>query len=137
MKKFLITTILVLAMMLPGISQATDLWDTGDDQVNTERATGAAGLAETLAPSVPFQLLEIRVHLGSASATSENLTITMDAKAGAAYDTVLYSVDMDTVADLVVTFEHRYFSNADEIDIAWTNTNTETYGLEIVYKTLN
>ena len=136
MKALKVLLILTMALaLIAGVATAEDLWRTAIERVYVERATGSGAVATTLAPGKAFQLLEVRVHLSSASATSENLRITMDAGAGAAYDSVLYSEDMDTVADLVVTFTDRYFSSTDELDIAWTNTDARTFGLEIIYKT--
>lgn len=111
-------------------------WDTKEAMIETQVATGAAGLAVTLAPGVPFKLVEVRIHLDAATATSEDFTLTMDAAAGAAYDHVILAKDLDTLTDYTYFFEYdRYFTDDDEIDFAWANTNTKTYGLEIVYQT--
>lgn len=100
---------------------------------NTARATGAAALALTVAPGKPWVLLEMRIHL-SAVGGSGNLTATMDAGAAAAYDTVLFTQDMSAIAD-----KHWQptrpipFSATDELDFAWANAGTKTYGIEVVY----
>ena len=101
-------------------------------------ATGSAAIAETLAPKLKFRLIRVELHLDSAPAsTAENFTVTLDAERGAAYDVLLFSQDLytDAVQDLVVEFGKGYeFEANDEIDIAWTNTPTETYGMRIVYE---
>jgi hypothetical protein len=111
-------------------------WNTREAMIETQVATGAVALATTLAPGVPFKLLEVRVHLSAASATAENFTATMDAAAGVNYDAVIFSKDLNTLTSYVYAFEDdRYFTDDDEIDFAWANTDTRTYGLEIVYQT--
>lgn len=98
------------------------------------RATGAAAIATTLAPNTPFQLEEIRVHLSAAAATVENLTVTVDSGTNAVYDVVLLTQAMNTVADVVYQpTRPLFFEKGDEIDVAYANTNTRTYGLEIIW----
>ena len=103
--------------------------------LRTLYATGAGALAATIAPGVAFQIEEIRVHLGSASATSENITVTLDHAEGAAYDVVLKAQDMNAVVDFVwIPARPAIIPTGSEVDIAWANTNTETFGLEVLYK---
>jgi len=98
------------------------------------RATGAAAIASTLAPGVAWQLESIRIHLSAAGA-SGNLTATIDHSAGTVYDIVLLTQDMTSVVNLVWTPERPMeFQSGDELDIAWANAGTKTYGLEIIWK---
>ena len=103
----------------------------------TTRATGSSAIATTVAPGRPFQLEEVRIHL-SAAGGAGNLTVTMDAGAGSAYDTVLQTQDMTSVTDYVwkptrpIVCTHA----SDEIDIAWANTNSKTYGLTVIHSPL-
>ena len=53
--------------------------------VGTTRATGSGAVSITINPERAWQLDEIRVHL-SAAGGAGNLTVTLDANAGAAYD---------------------------------------------------
>jgi hypothetical protein len=100
------------------------------------RATGAAAIASTLAPGEYWRLEEIRVHL-SAAGGAGNLTAKIDSGAGAAYDVVILTQDMAAVTDLVWTPDRPMdFTDTDELDIAWANASTRTYGLEIVYKVM-
>jgi hypothetical protein len=97
------------------------------------RATGAAAIAKTLAPGKKFYLHGIRVHL-SAAGGAGNLTITMDAITGATYDTVVLTQDMTSVVDLAWIPTHpMIFDAGDELDVAWANASTRTYGLEIIW----
>lgn len=98
-------------------------------------ATGAAAIAASYAPSAAFRLLQVTVHFDAAPTTSENLTITLNANDGAAYDTVLYSTDPSTgsVTDIVYLPEQPIYCEAgDAIDVAFANTDTNTYGVRIV-----
>lgn len=98
------------------------------------RATGAAAISETLAPTTAFQIEEIRLHLSAAGATPENLTVTLDSDAAAAYDARFLTQDMNAIQDVVwQPTRPLVFSNGDEIDIAYANTDTRTWGLEIYW----
>lgn len=102
-------------------------------------ATGAAAIAETLAPGVTFRLLRVELHLSSAPSTSQDFTITLNAGNGSAYDVVIHKEDLSvgSITDLTIPFGEGFEYEADdEIDIAYTNTDTRTYGLRIVYETL-
>ena len=94
-----------------------------------------ASLAATLAPGVPFQLLEVRAKFSASTAV--NLTITLDANAGAAYDAVLYTADFSAG---VTSWAYRFdaeelmtFGPGDEIDFAWADA-AKTVGLQVVYR---
>ena len=98
-----------------------------------ERVTGAVAIAKTIAPGKPWQLEEMRIHL-SAVGGAGNLTATMDAEGGVAYDNVLHTVDMSAQTD--VTWQPtrpRLFAKGDELDFAWPNAGGKTYGMEIIY----
>ncbi len=100
------------------------------------RATGAAAIASTLAPGKAWQLESIRVHL-SAAGGAGSLTATLDSGAGTPYDLLILTQDMTAVTDLIWAPERPMeFSAADELDIAWANAGTKTYGLEIVWKAI-
>ena len=98
--------------------------------------TGAEAIAYTLKPGSKFRLKEIRVHL-SAAGEAGNLTATVDAAAGEAYDAVVYSQDMTAITDLFYqpTFPIQ-FEATDEVDFVWANGSSRTYGLSIYYDLL-
>lgn len=89
-------------------------------------------------PGAAFRLLRVEIHLDSTPASqAEDFTITLDAGDGDDYDVNLFTQDLYTTAvqDLVVIFGKGWeYESDDEIDIAWTNTPGETYGLRIVYE---
>ena len=98
------------------------------------RVTGAAAIAYTFAPTLPCRLLEVRLHL-SAAGGADNFTITLDSAGGAVYDTVLHSEDMTLVTDAHYKPNPPVWltNSGDELEFAWTNASTRTYGLEIIY----
>lgn len=105
-------------------------------RVQYERATGAAAIASTLAPGVPWQLESIRVHLSAAGGAGD-LTATIDHGTSSVYDVVLLTEDMTAVVDLIWSPDRPMeFLAGDELDIAWANAGTKTYGLEIVWKAI-
>lgn len=100
----------------------------------TKSVTGAEAVGFTLAPGVAFELTEIRIHLSAVGAAA-NLTVKMDAIAGAAFDAIVITQDMTSVLDLFWQPDHPMFFNAgDELDFAWANGSTRTYGIEVIYE---
>ena len=100
-------------------------------------ATGAAAIAKAVNPAAKFRLLAITLHLSAAPTTSQNFVATLDAGDGTAYDTVLITRDLTvgSVTDQVWVFGKGYeFESDDHIDITWTNTDTKTYGLRVIYE---
>ena len=98
------------------------------------KATGAAAIDSTLAPGIAWQLETIKVHLSAAGAAGD-LTATINNGTSAVYDVVLLTQDMTTVVDLVWKPDlPMEFAEDDELDIAWANGSSRTYGLEIIFK---
>lgn len=98
-------------------------------------ATGAAAIAATLTPTGPIELVCVKLHLSAAGGTAENFTVTIDSATAAAYDTILFSQDMNTVTDILwVPDQPIPILNDDELDFAYVNTNTRTYGLEVIFR---
>jgi len=98
--------------------------------------TGAAAIATSLTvpAGMTYQLMSVSLKYNTAPATSENLTITLNANAGAAYDTVLYTVDPSVLAVTSLLWqpdEPLYLQGGDAVDVAYTNTDTRTYGVQI------
>lgn len=102
--------------------------------IKRHHATGAAAISETVSPASSFQIECLKVHLSAAGGAGD-LTITVDANAGAAYDVVILTQDMTAVTDLVWAPERPwYFESGDKLVIAWANANTRTYGLELSWR---
>jgi hypothetical protein len=100
-------------------------------------ATGAAAISSTTAVAAEFKLMAITCHFSAAPTTSENFVIKLDATAGAAYDTTLYSVNPSLSAATDIAYipdgELKFKAN-DEVVVTFTNTNARTYGLSVYYQ---
>lgn len=96
--------------------------------------TGAAAMAVTFTAIKACRLVTVTVKLSAAPTTSEALTVTLDATAGAAYDVLLYSGDPSaTSATSVVLSDwgEVWLVAGDKITVAYANTDTRTYGVQI------
>jgi hypothetical protein len=101
--------------------------------MNTDRATGAAGVAYALTFDHESIVTEIRFHM-SAAAGAETLTISLDADAGAAYDCVLATQAMNTLTDYY--FQPtipKHFVKGDVLKVTFANSGTKTWGIETKY----
>jgi len=110
----------------------------GTGQLMFRRFTGAAAIAATLAPKTPFFDLVVGLHLSAVPTTAtQNLTINVNAGMGSAYDRNILTLATVTnaVVDLLVRSEGK-FAGDDEIDVAWANTDTKTYGLTMSCRTV-
>lgn len=106
------------------------------NHVEVKNYTGAVALAHTLAPTQSFRLKEVRIHL-SAAGGAGNFTAKVDAINGTAYDLNIITQDMTAVVDFIWQPTHEMqFESGDEIDFAWANVGTKTYGLTVVYELL-
>jgi hypothetical protein len=95
-------------------------------------ATGLAAISLAIAPSYRFRLRAISLHLSAAPTTSENLTVTLNSALGSAYNCVLYKRDLTvgSLTDLYVEFGDNFtFEYNESVTVAWTNTDTKTYGI--------
>jgi hypothetical protein len=96
--------------------------------------TGAIATSHTARAGTVQRLISVSVNFNAAPATSESLTITLNANAGAAYDVLLYAVNpaAGATSDIVWTPEQPvYLVGGDAVDVAFTNTDGRTYGVEI------
>jgi len=100
------------------------------------RATGAAAIATSLTPPTrPIELVCVKLHLDIVGGVAENFTVTVNSATDAVYDTVLFSQDMTAVTDILwLPNQPVPIVNNDVVDFAYANTNTRTYGLEVIYR---
>ena len=100
------------------------------------RKTGAAATAFTLTPeisSINWWVYEVRIHLAGA-ATQETLTVSIDSDTNAVYDVTLFSQAMANLTDVVFRPDQPIpLAPGDTLKVDWANTDTETYGIEVVY----
>jgi hypothetical protein len=95
---------------------------------------GHLAASMTVPAGATYKLISVTLHMSAAPTTSENFTITLDANAGAGYDTLLYSIDLSaaSVTDLVwFPDEPMLLEGGDAIDVAYENTDVGTYGMQI------
>lgn len=112
----------------------TETWKT---MVTYDSVISSARAQRELQAGSPFTFYGFEVTLSAASATSENLTITIDAAKGSAYDNLIYSLDMDTVQHINNMFDSpRMLAPGDKIDVAWANTNARTWGIKLFTRPL-
>lgn len=101
-------------------------------------STGATAIAASCAIKNDIRVRQVTVHFSSAPTTSENLVFTLNANAGAAYDTVVYTVDPSTssMTNLVWIPDDTalILVQGDSLDIAYTNTDTRTIGVQVYYE---
>jgi hypothetical protein len=101
------------------------------------QATGAAAIATSLTPpsSQGIYLVCVRLNLSAAGGVAENFTITLNSETAAVYDNIMFSQDMNTVQDLMWLPDQPVpILGGDVVDFAYANTNTRTYGLEVIYQ---
>lgn len=97
----------------------------------SQKATGATAINTTVNPGRQWKFDSLSLHLSAAGA-SGTLTVSLDAAAGAAYDTVILTQDMTLVTDLYFQPEQQInLKPNDGIKISWANTGGKTYGLEV------
>ena len=98
--------------------------------------TGDEAIAVSYAPGKSFWLDAVTVHFSAAPTTAGDLTVTLDAGDGAAYDTVLFRVDPSTdggATDIVFTPTVPILCVVgDAIAVAYANTDGVTYGVRVV-----
>ena len=125
MKK--ICFILILLLFFCGVCFGGDV----------QQATGAGAMSETYTKNKNGKkLIEVRLHLNQAAATSENFVVYIDSSVSSVYDTVLFSQDMSGVQDVVFrpTFPISFGGSGDVIRFTYTNSDSKTWGLEGLYQ---
>lgn len=150
------------AITIKGTDNYDGTWETVSGTATTLLYIPARYVAETtatadtckftLAPGHAFEFGGFRLTLGAQADQEENMTITMDAGAGSVYDCLPFSYSTNGVQQLIwqppITlikngapvatytggFQPMQFDKDDELDFAWANAGTETYGLEVFWR---
>jgi precorrin-6B methylase 2 len=104
-----------------------------DKRIAQDVGTGSGAMSLTFDPEGACILDEIRLHLDTASITSENFVVTLDSCAGSKYDVIFVTQDMNTIKDLVIPCVHK-LNDIDKLVFEWTNTDSRTWGLEVVFR---
>lgn len=111
--------------------------ESGFDAVRKDDFTGAASIDTSSTIDKPTQLVSVSCKFSAAPTTSEDFTITANLAAGSTYDVLLYSVDpsASSLTDLVwLPDAPMWFYRGDAIDVAYTNTDTKTYSVQVTLK---
>ena len=95
--------------------------------------SGALALSTTEARR--FRLVKVTLKFNSKPSTSEDVTLTLNAADGAAYDAVIGRANPSTgsgTGDIIMTGDDNdIFESGDELDLAFTNTDGRTFGARI------
>jgi hypothetical protein len=94
--------------------------------------TGNGAIADTFGPVTGATILDtVTVHLSSAPTTAGALTLTLDSVDGAAFDTVLYKLDLSTASttDVLVTGLVFLLVPGDALKTAYANADGRTVGI--------
>jgi len=111
----------------------TNTFDIYADYV-AETFAGTETVKTIVTSKMPFELLEVKLHLSSAPTTAENFTITVDAADGSDFDFLLFSQGMAGVTDVIWSpSENLTFNPDDKLVFEWNNTDGRTFGLEVLY----
>lgn len=106
---------------------------TGHQKVENETAASGAIDASLTAARVA-RVVSVTLNLDAAPTTSEIFTITLNSVAGSDYDTLLYSLNLSTGSTTDVLWfpdQPLWLQPGDAIDVAFANTDGNTYGVLI------
>ena len=108
-----------------------------DEKAAQDIATGAGAMSVTFDPEGSCRLYQINIHLSAEATTAENLTISLDSANGTEYDVKVLTKAMSGVQDVIITtydIGEFYMFGADKLVATWANTDSRTWGLEIIYR---
>lgn len=102
-------------------------------------ASAAETVKIALAAKQDFKFLGFRLHIAVAPGETDIMTITIDSAKGAAWDTVIYSGELNTVTNLEYINPNvdLPFSKDDILRVAWPNAAGRTFGIEFFVRPLN
>jgi hypothetical protein len=106
----------------------------GSGQLSRDSVTGAVAISNSTVIQRVARLVSVSVKFSVAPTTSENLTVTLNNVEGVAYDVVLLSTDPSSGAVTSIVYlpdSELWLAPGDSIDVAYTNTDTRTYGLQV------
>jgi hypothetical protein len=132
----------VIAVVFDGENSGFDL--NAHVDIEYENKPGVYGQSNNAAPNSyttpntgAIAVDSVTVHFSAAPTTSENLTVTLDAALGAAYDTVLLSTNPSLTAATSVVWKpdgQLLLGAGDVIVVAFPNTDTRTVSIRVTYR---
>ena len=111
-----------------------------DQKACQDIATGSGAMSVTFDPEGSCRIYQINIHLSAQASTEENLVISIDSANGTEYDAKVLSKAMSGVQDVIITtydIGEFYMFGGDKLVASWTNTDSRTWGLEIIYRRFN
>lgn len=88
-----------------------------------------------------YELVSLTLNMSAAPTTGENFTITLDSVHGAIYDTQIYALDLSagSTTDLVFAdglsgWRRVILGPGDVLNIAYANTDLNTYAIEVTMR---
>jgi hypothetical protein len=104
-----------------------------------ETPAGTETVKIALTSKKDFKFLGFRLNNAVAPGQADIMTITIDSGKGAAWDTVIYSNDLDAVTDLEYINPNvdLPFDKNDVLRVAWPNVANRTFGIEFFIAPLN
>ena len=116
--------------------QATNSFDIQATFV-VETLANTDDILVTVTEDEKWQFIGFELHATTANSTSENLTVSVDAKRGASWDTNIYTKDMNTIVDLIYYPDKPVLLEANDlVEFVYANTDTVTWGLKVFTKKL-
>ena len=103
------------------------------------RITDAGGGAVAVSAEVPagmaYRVISVGAHFSAAPTTAGSLTVTLDAKEGSEYDTLLQTASMVGITDWLWQPDQDLILVAgDQVDVAYANPDARTYGVRVTLK---
>jgi hypothetical protein len=111
------------------------------ETILTFPATGTAAMnySATVPASSAYRVVSLTVNLSAAPTTAGALTITFNSHHGAAYDTLIYSVDPSAGAISDILWqpdEELDLVGGDALDVSYANPDSRTYGAVLTLKSV-
>jgi hypothetical protein len=105
--------------------------DKTNKVIYSSTATGAGAMAESFSVLQPSVLKQVAVKVSATPA--DILTVTINSVTGAAYDVIVKTQDMSSIADSFVWVPDPgiMLRKDDSVDLAWDNSTSKTWGLTL------
>lgn len=104
------------------------------EYLSKTNGTGSAGISTSKTALYPSELISVSCKFNSAPTASEAFTVTLNTLAGPTYDPLLYTLDPSDPGRISIFWtpdDEVLLEPGDSIDVAYTNTDTRTYGVQI------
>lgn len=106
-----------------------------------EEFAGTETIKVAIIPDARFKFVGFSAHLSAAPTTSESFTIILDSNDGDKFDVLVHTVNF-SIGSLtsyiwaVPDNENIPYEKLDKLRVAWTNTDTSSFGLKFWFERL-